>query len=601
MEFDRELKQATNTIGLVDGSVEATTRTYAIVLEDSAVVQLDDLLATTQQLPDGRELTHYGIVVEGTSAIEGAELASDTRRIAHAKTMPGITARRVEVRVLRTNPELWLPPAAGAVVERATGIHREMALFLDQMEKAMPIGVDQGGEPIYADFTFMNGDKGGHVSISGISGVATKTSYALFLLYMLFETEQGRQLLGVHATNTKALVFNVKGEDLLHIDRPNARFHEKSEAAKQWQALGVNEPGRFQGVRLYAPRSSGSKPGAIATDVQSREAKDIKAFAWTPLEFIRQGLLRFCFLDADDARNQLSFVEQRVRVQLARWAYPLENESGAVVMCPPPEGTSYNLDRLIHARRGERRAVEGWVVRDFSDLVDFLTAQLAPDHGEAERAWSAGVQANTLLAFVRRLYAQVPRIGHLTALGCSPAALEEAITVVDIHNLHEDAQRFVVGALLSQIFEEKQGKGREPLRFIVLDELNKYAPRQGTSPLKELMVDVASRGRSLGVLLIGAQQSASNVASEVFTNAALKIAGRLDAGEAEVYKFLSPELRERASRFLPGTMVIDQPLIPAPIPLRFPFPAFATNVAEDRGLSAAAESAAEEDAWTRIR
>ena len=59
--------------------------------------------------------------------------------------------------------------------------------------------------------------------------------------------------------------------------------------------------------------------------------------------------------------------------------------------------------------------------------------------------------------------------------------------------------------------------------------------------------------------------------------------GRLDAGESGEYRFLSPELRERASRFLPGTMVFDQPLIPAPIPLRFPFPAFATSVEEGRG------------------
>jgi hypothetical protein len=33
-------------------------------------------------------------------------------------------------------------------------------------------------------------------------------------------------------------------------------------------------------------------------------------------------------------------------------------------------------------------------------------------------------------------------------------------------------------------------------------------------------------------------------------------------------------------------MVFDQPLIPAPIPLRFPFPAFATNVAEGRAAPA---------------
>jgi uncharacterized protein len=110
--------------------------------------------------------------------------------------------------------------------------------------------------------------------------------------------------------------------------------------------------------------------------------------------------------------------------------------------------------------------------------------------------------------------------------------------------------------------------------------LNKYAPKTGRSPIKDVLIDIASRGRSLGVLLIGAQQSAAEVDGNIIRNAALKVVGRLDAGEAAEYRFLSPEVRERASRFLPGTMVLDQPLIPAPLPLRFPFPAFATNVAE---------------------
>lgn len=594
-------EEASQSIGLVDGSVEATTRRFSIVLEESAVVQLDDLVVTSQDLPDGSGmLNHYGIVVEGSSAIEGAEMGSDTQRIAADRTMPGLVGRAVEVQVLRTVPEKWLPPSPGAVVRRAAAEHRANALFLDQMEQPLPVGLDQAGEPVYADFSFMNGEKGGHVSISGISGVATKTSYALFLLYVLFETPEGRRLLGAQAANTKALVFNVKGEDLLHIDRPNAKFETKPEAAEQWTRLGIANPGRFEGVKLFAPRSAGSKPGAIATDVTSREAKDVVAFAWSPMEFIRQGLLRFCFVDADDARNQISFVEQRVRVQLARWAYPLENEPGAVVLCPPPNGTSYNMERVVHEKRPERRESEGAVVRDFSDLVDFLTARLAPEADVEDPAWSAGVAPGTRLAFIRRLYAQVPRVGHLVALGCKPVKLEEAISVVDIHSLHDDAQRFVVGALLSGIFEGKQGSGREPLRFVVLDELNKYAPKTGTSPLRELMIDIAARGRSLGVLLIGAQQSAGNVASEVVTNAALKVVGRLDAGQADEYKFLSAEVRERASRFLPGTMVLDQPLIPAPIPLRFPFPAFATCVAEDRGLSPQAVAAAEKDAFSRL-
>ena len=168
--------------------------------------------------------------------------------------------------------------------------------------------------------------------------------------------------------------------------------------------------------------------------------------------------------------------------------------------------------------------------------------------------------------------------------------LQEEITVVDIHNLHDTAQRFVVGATLANVFAKKQATGREPLRFVVLDELNKYAPRDGTSPLKELLVDIAERGRSLGVILIGAQQAASGVAPAIIRNAAVKIVGRLDAAEAGEYRFLTPELRERATRFLPGTLVLAQPLTPVPVPIRLPFPPFATSV-EEAGSAAVPDAA----------
>jgi DNA helicase HerA-like ATPase len=212
-------------------------------------------------------------------------------------------------------------------------------------------------------------------------------------------------------------------------------------------------------------------------------------------------------------------------------------------------------------------------------MLDYLTDQVSPDHNDP--SWTAGVQLGTMSAFLRRLYALAPRLGQLIATGVTAIQLARSVTVVDLHSLHDDAQRFVVGALLSQIFAEKQGSGREPLRFVVLDELNKYAPRDGRSPIKEILIDIAARGRSLGVILIGAQQVSSNVERAIIDNAAIKVVGRLDAASADEYRFLSSELRERASRFLPGTMVLDQPLVPAPIPFRFPFPAYATCVSED--------------------
>jgi DNA helicase HerA-like ATPase len=563
-------------VGRVAGSGEATTSRFHVVLAENAVAELDELVVTVQQLPGtGETLTHYGIVVEAGGLIEGAELSSDTERITGSQTMPGQVVRTAHVQVLRTVPERWLPPAPGALVYQAAGADREMALFLDQMEQPLKAGLDQARRPVFADFSFLNGEKGGHVSISGVSGVATKTSYALFLLWMLLETDDGRALLGAHAAATRALVFNVKGEDSLHLDRPNAKFAARPDAPGDWLALGET-PGPFRRVRVYAPQAAGTRRGQLVPDVTSRAAADVVTYGWPPDQFIRQGLLRFCFAEEEDARTQVGFVEQRVRLQLARWAYPLQNEPGAVVLCPPPAGTSMVMSRVVEQARPVRPAGDGFPVRTFTDLAEFLAQKV----GDEDLDWIAGAASGTCQAFLRRLYAAMPRLGHLITTGVHPVLLEEAVTVVDIHALHDSAQRFVVGALLSRVFEEKQGSGREPLRFVILDELNKYAPRTGRSPIKDVLVDIAARGRSLGVLLIGAQQSAGDVDGNIIRNAAVKVVGRLDAGETAEYRFLSPEVRERAARFLPGTMVLDQPLIPAPLPLRFPFPGFATNVAE---------------------
>jgi DNA helicase HerA-like ATPase len=562
-------------IGLVDGAIPATTDRFTICLNDDAVVQLDDLVCLTDELPDGRTLSHYGIVVDQSDYFEGAQWATDTARIAVDETQPGERVRRAEVQVLRTIPELWIAPSPGSVVRRAAGVTRDAALFCDQMSERLAVGLDQSGQPVYADWSFISGQQGGHVNITGISGVATKTSYATFLLYNMLETDAGLALLGTHAPNTRALVFNAKGEDLLQLDRPNTRFDADSRA--RWAALGVDAPGPFSNVGIYVPRQRANE-AAVVADIESRPHADVSAYGWTPWDFIRLGLLRFCFTEDEDRRTQVGFVEQRVRVQLARHAYPHQDRSGAVVLATPPPSTGYTFERVAESRRDPRNDADGVVIRDFHDLVDEIGTRCDPAGGDLD--WQAGAQSGTLGAFVRRLMALAPRMGHLVGAGVTRVELNHHVTVVDIHKLHDAAQRFVVGALLNEIFESKQGTGREPLRFILLDELNKYAPRDGRSPIKELLVDIAERGRSLGVLLIGAQQSALDVDDAIIRNASLKVAGRIDASEASEYKFLTPELRARASRFLPGTMVIDQPIIPAPIPIRFPFPSFATNVSE---------------------
>jgi uncharacterized protein len=144
----------------------------------------------------------------------------------------------------------------------------------------------------------------------------------------------------------------------------------------------------------------------------------------------------------------------------------------------------------------------------------------------------------------------------------------------------------VVGVVLRQAFQAKEASGTaEPLQFVVLDELNKYAPREGSSPIKELLLDIAERGRSLGIILIGAQQTASEVERRVVANSAIRVVGRLDSAEAGrgEYGWLPPVQRQRSTIIKPGTMIVSQPQLPVPVVIEFPFPAWATRVSETGG------------------
>jgi uncharacterized protein len=587
-------------IGYIDGSVDATTQRFTVVLQDHALVQLDDLLVAEQDLPGDRgTIKHYAIVVEACGSIEGASFASDTQRIFGTKTMPGSRVRTVTAQILRTTPELWLPPLPGAEVRLARGEERRVALFQDRMEgQALNVGLDHADLPVSIDWSFLNGEKGAHVSISGISGVATKTSYALFMLYMLMETPEGRKLLGRHLTQTKAIVFNVKGGDLLHLDRPNAKFASDDRAKEMWRALGVEDPKPFGSVSIFAPPSRSG--GAIATaNVPGRRDGDYIIYGWTPLEFIRRGLLQFVFSDARE-QNQIAFVVDHVRAMLVRHAVPSVHTPGAVIMRDSPVHQARDFERAADQLAGSRpvEAHGDTEISDFSELVDFLVRKIEEDALAGTSVWTPRTTGGTNEAFLRRLLAMSKRLGHLIRCDVAPLDVARNVNVIDIHSLHDDAQRFVVGAVLDQIWQEKQTRGREPLRFVVLDELNKYAPRDGRSPIKEMLVDIAARGRSLGVILIGCQQNASRVEGAIVDNASIKVVGRLDASHADEYRFLPPELRVRSTRFLPGTMVLDQPVVPAPIPIVFPFPPYATNISENQ--PDADEGADEHDAMSEV-
>jgi hypothetical protein len=296
-----------------------------------------------------------------------------------------------------------------------------------------------------------------------------------------------------------------------------------------------------------------------APDVSGRHG-GVTAFFWTLEQFCRDELLPFLFADAEDDRQQYTMVVHNVTARLAADAQPAGE--GAV-------------------------RIDGDTARTFRQLVEIISERVQ-DEDHADRWAGRAIGAGTVNAFIRRLHGAVRHLEPLVRADVPDAEshlIDDAaqVTVVDLHNLNDRAKRFVVGVVLRRAFDKKERQGHaRPLQFVVLDELNKYAPREGSSPIKEILLDVAERGRSLGIILIGAQQTASEVERRIVANCAVRVVGRLDPAEAGrgEYGFLPPVQRDRATIIKPGTMLVAQPHLPVPLVTQFPFPAWATRSAE---------------------
>jgi DNA helicase HerA-like ATPase len=576
---------------MVLGSREAGALDFWVALEEGQYLRLDDLVYVEFQHPDPQKgrVRYYGMVDQVIKLYEGSQFDTDVF-LASRQLLPVSLSYAAHVKVTRLDPEEYLPPDPGCPVYVARGQHLEMALYYDRMtaeghSTRLPAGILKNGEVAYLNLEFLNGRKGGHVNISGISGVATKTSYATFLLYSLFESGVMKDSL-----NAKALVFNVKGEDLFFLDKPNKGL--KEEDRQRYSALGL-PAGPFRSVAFRAPPKP--TPGDIVPDVDSRKA-GVLPYYWDLVQFCREGLLPYLFTDRGSMTN-LGFLIDQVTERLRKLA---EGQRGPVLQVEDWQD-QHSLDDadVSFDSLGKVR------LSSFGQLVRYIEFKLlGPEGGEeddkrpkGDPRWIARQAPGTLEAFVRRLRASVRNVeflirGDKKGNPPDPLAAQEQLSVVGINSLSAQAQMFVVGSILREVFEKKS-TGRPGVVFIVLDELNKYAPREDESPIKDILLDIAERGRSLGVILIGAQQTASEVERRVVGNAAIRVVGRLDAAEAErpEYRFMPASFRERAVILPQGTMIVQQPELPVPLPLSFPYPAWATKASEqDLGIEISTEA-----------
>ena len=342
-------------LGRVLGTEDATPTAFWFLVAAGQSVQLDDLVVARTRKPDGDEVAFYGLVDSVRKRHEGIAFESDVEDIM-AGLLPASVSYAARVLVTRVHPEDFVPPEPGDSVWQARGDDLSMALSADKMgDAAFPGGLMVGGEIMPINYRFVNGESGGHINISGISGVATKTSYALFLLHSIFRS----RALSLESSQTKAVIFNVKGEDLLFLDQPNKNMQEveagvqagKRLLAGRYELLGLPaEP--FRDVQFLAP----PRPNAdgIMAHVDHRTDGGVTPFLFTLRDFCMRRMLPYCFSDRSASLN-LGFVIGSIEEKLYRLAKNVETPYLTVRDWKLEADEQAALDENLQAHRGKRR------------------------------------------------------------------------------------------------------------------------------------------------------------------------------------------------------------------------------------------------------
>jgi len=580
-------------VGIVMGTKPATSFNFWVQVDKDRSLSVNDIVKVTCDIPEYGTVHFYGVVENVEKGFEGLEFDSWNSEAVSGVVpfekyhMALVTITRI---VTSMNKDIFIPPDPGNVVYLVEEEdENKKAINMDTKENLLPAGILNNGEVCYINWDFVNGTKGAHISISGISGVATKTSYALFLIHSMFYSNK---LSPEEKRKIKVLIFNVKGEDLLHIDKHNKNFDKTHEAL--YRKLGIeHKPFDEKDVTFFSP------PRKDDFDVPwSDERKGgIKVFSWSLKDFFIKGLMKYMF-DPSDVDDNFYFVLTHFSKRMREFA---KNSPEGARVEVEIGNKKFNIDSLYKededvekvmakVKRGEPVDIS------LTTLLDLYTLREDEDENLKFKGvlFPSSASSATISKFIRK-FSNVSRSIYYMIKGAESRRVSfsknegpEAI-VVNISDtmLNNYAQRFVVGAVLSDILnmdEDKAGyldkvKGYV---FIMLDELNKYAPSEGESPLKNLLVDISERGRSLGIVLIGAQQMVSQIEPRIASNCSIKVNGRVDSGELEskYYKYLPPTFKEKAKKIASGTMMLYQPDVEVPLVITFPYPPYATRAQE---------------------
>jgi len=457
----------------------------------------------------------------------------------------------------RGGSEILMPISSNKIVRFASDdeVRAALGLLAIPEEKRIPIGIiemsNKSSIPIFIDSEYLLGPQGAHLNISGITGLATKTSYIMFLIQLLYQKMKDK---------LAVIIFNVKQDDLLHLhEEPNdIRPIDK----EMYNKLGIKEevfplsdPKKENsiGVKYFLPRGMRGEPNSWYTPPSYFIYAYSLLDAYSRLDLLFHGVpdpyltMRGIIDYIMEHYKQGLFFNQEVR------------ESG----------------RIIRPR--------GYRVQTWEDLRLFSRNHQNFPHEVVRFPQTAHRFAGLLKQFTSSSLFVSNRSGNEVYLGEEVKKIKAGdIYVIDIANIvDEREQAFIIGDVMRSLDEMyvEGGTGEIPEKIIVyIDELNRYAPKVGgleeASPVTAQIREIARTGRSRGTILFSAEQFMSAVDRQIIENCAMLVVGRSGGSEltSDVYRFLEPEIKEVATRLKKGEVIVSHPTFRKPIKIKFPQP-----------------------------
>jgi DNA helicase HerA-like ATPase len=500
---------------------------------------------------DGTGRTVYAVVTDGRAY---SDLLTPLHEVVASEGNPAAPlppSRRAEIRlwtaaVLRQEPPEPMQPVPLAAVHLAGAVDVEVALRMDAFARgdertAIPIGLYAAGgtrAPVFVDADFLLGPESAHLSISGVSGLATKTSAVMFFLSAIFQHFPKRK------GSVAAICLNVKGPDLAFLDLPSDL---PDDDVAMYAELGIR-PEPFAHARYFAPfKPDGVNLNTLRTHPELVDA--VEPLVWGLREVLdyAEVLLNRDDIDAK-ADAFLDFLADRV---VGR---PFQDEWG-----------NHHLVESFAGLEGLFRAI-------FDGLEQAGGREMWRTHHVA----TIRKVRNRLMNVSTRCKGLVTdeASGNDLPFG---AFADRTVYVVDVAGLDQLGQDLVFTRVVSKLREhlERRDLGVDNV-VVFVDELNKYAPADGPETyVRKMLLDISERGRYLGLVLFGAQQFRSQVHRRVVGNAGTTVYGRMDGDELATpgYQTLSPATKSKLATLPKGELMIRHPHFTQPVFVRFPRPA----------------------------